>query len=126
MNFKECYAMEKVHGTSARISWKDNEINYYPGGCTMETFVKIFDHAHLKTKFHQEFKNINVIIYGEQYGGKQQGMSETYGKEPQFIVFEVQIEGTWLNVPNAEDVAKVSATANRTSFLKDTFPFTPA
>lgn len=71
----------------------------------METFVNIFDQAHLKTRFSQEFKDVQVVIYGEQYGGKQQRMSETYGTTPMFIVFEVKIGDTWLNVPNAEDVA---------------------
>jgi len=104
-NFKECYCMEKIHGTSARIQWKDNKLIFHAGGCKHETFIKIFDEEELYIRFYEEFKDIDVVIYGEQYGGKQQGMSETYGKEPMFIVFEVQIDEAWLNVPNAEDVA---------------------
>ncbi len=45
-------------------------------------------------------------MHGEAYGGKQQGMSETYGKELKFIVFDVKIGETWLDVINAEDVTK--------------------
>ena len=46
-----------------------------------------------------------VIVYGEAYGGKQQGQSHRYGKELKFIVFDVRIDGCWLAVPQAEDVA---------------------
>lgn len=104
-DFKEGYAMEKIHGTSARIEWKDNAIKFFSGGCKHETFVNIFNTTELHNKFMKEFEDVNVIVYGEQYGGKQQGMSETYGKEPMFIAFEVQIGEAWLNVPNAEGVA---------------------
>ena len=45
------------------------------------------------------------IIYGEAYGGKQQKMSATYGPALKFIVFDVQVGESWLNMPNAEDVA---------------------
>jgi len=104
MNFKECYAMEKVHGTSARIVWKNNEIQFISGGMSYNIFLNIFNIEHLKTVFSTDFNDIKVIVYGEAYGGKEQGMSHTYGKEPAFIVFEVQINDTWLNVPDAENV----------------------
>jgi len=104
-NFKECYAMEKVHGTSARLQWKNNTIFFHSGGCKYETFVSIFNTTELHNCFMEQFEDINVTIYGEQYGGKQQAMSGTYGKEPMFIVFEVKIDTAWLNVPNAKDVA---------------------
>ena len=105
-NFKQCYALEKIHGSSAHISWKQNQLNFFAGGMKHETFTKIFDFAYLKTIFHQSFKDVDVVIYGESYGGKMQGMSETYGIEPKFIVFDVKIGDTWLNVPNAHDIAK--------------------
>lgn len=104
-NLKECYAMEKVHGTSARIVWNNNEIQYVSGGMNHKTFCDIFNHEDLLEKFDKEFKDVKVVIFGEAYGGKEQGMSGTYGKEPSFIVFEVKIGDTWLNVPNAEDIS---------------------
>lgn len=45
-------------------------------------------------------------MFGEAYGGKQQGMRHTYGDKLSFIVFDVKIGETWLAVPDAEDVAK--------------------
>jgi hypothetical protein len=106
--FKECYAMEKIHGTSAHIAWSadDKTIRFFSGGAKHETFIKIFDEQLLKDKFNELFPISSVVVYGECYGGKQQGMSNTYGKEMKFIVFDVKIDKYWLNVPNANDVSK--------------------
>lgn len=105
--FKECYALEKIHGTSTHISWNyiNKTINFFSGGESHEKFVKLFDLEHLKTKFEELFLDSNVIIYGEAYGGKQQGMSKTYGNELKFIAFDVLVDDMWLSVPNAENVA---------------------
>ena len=75
--FRECYAMEKIHGTSAHIAHKDGKLKFFAGGSTHSNFVELFDEKHLLEKLN----GINVIIYGEAYGGKLQGMSATYGKE---------------------------------------------
>jgi ubiquitin len=104
--FKECYALEKIHGSSAHLQWKDNKIIFFSGGEKHETFKKIFDEEFLTNKFKELFEGINTTIFGEVYGGKCQGMSETYGKEMKFIVFDVKVGDNWLDVPNAEDVAK--------------------
>lgn len=105
MQFKECYALEKIHGTSAHITWKDNKVTFFSGGEKHEKFIKLFDEEKLTQIFKEKFY-CDVTVYGEAYGGKQQGMSETYGKELKFIVFDVMINDNWLDVPDAEDVAK--------------------
>lgn len=106
--FKECYALEKIHGTSAHISWnlKEKKVKFFSGGESYERFVSLFDIEFLQKTFAENFIDSNVTIYGEAYGGKQQGMSNTYGKELKFIGFEVQVGEYWLNVPNAESVCK--------------------
>jgi len=104
--FRRCYALEKIHGTSAHINWKDNKMNLSPGGESYEKFKSIFDIPFLESKFKELFEDIEVIIFGEAYGGKCQGMSNTYGKELKFIVFDVMIHKIWLDVLNAENVAK--------------------
>jgi hypothetical protein len=106
--FKECYALEKIHGTSAHISWnvKDKKVKFFSGGESYERFVSLFDIEFLQKTFAENFIDSNVTIYGEAYGGKQQGMSNTYGKELKFIGFEVQVGEYWLNVPNAESVCQ--------------------
>lgn len=47
----------------------------------------------------------DITVYGESYGGKEQGMSGTYGTVSKFIVFDVKIGDSWLDVPKAEKVA---------------------
>jgi len=103
--FKECYAMEKIHGTSANISWKNGKLTLSPGGEKHNRFEKIFDVDYLEKTFTELFEG-NVVVFGEAYGGKCQGMSETYGKELKFVVFDVKVDGNWLDIPNAEDVTK--------------------
>ncbi len=104
--FKECYALEKIHGTSAHISWhaKEQNVRFHSGGEKHDRFVSLFDVLPLERKFAEMFVTSNVTIYGEAYGGKQQGMSNTYGKELKFIAFDVQVGNLWLSVPNAEAV----------------------
>jgi len=106
MLFKEAYALEKIHGTSSHIGWKHSEkkIYFFSGGESHEKFVALFDETFLKAKFEEIFPDIDVVIFGEAYGGKQQGMSHTYGKDNKFIGFDVKVGDNWLNVPNAEDV----------------------
>ena len=104
--FKECYALEKIHGSSANLQWTDNKIRFFGGGMKHETFKKIFDEEFLTSKFKELFEGINTTIFGEVYGGKCQGMSETYGKEMKFVAFDVKVEDNWLDVPNAEEVVK--------------------
>ena len=105
--FKECYAMEKIHGTSAHISWKfaEKKINFFTGE-NHQAFLALFNESQLKAKFEEVFPDIDVVIFGEHYAGKCQGMSHTYGKTSKFIGFDVKVGDVWLNVPNAEDVCQ--------------------
>jgi len=68
-------------------------------------FNSLFDTEELKNKFIETGLD-EVVIYGEGYGGKMQGMSATYGKELKFVAFEVKICGCWLNVPKAYEFCK--------------------
>lgn len=106
--FKECYALEKIHGRSAHVQYKDDGIIFFSGGCKYEEFIKLFNVEDLLKKFREFFhEDSNIIIYGEAYGGKYQGMARTYGKDLRFVVFEVKIDRMWLPVPKAENVAKL-------------------
>jgi len=107
LRFKECYALEKIHGTSARVSYKSGRIDFFAGGSKHEDFIALFDKDELLARFAEiipEGKSCGV--YGEAYGGKLQGMSKMYGTKLRFVCFEVKIGDTWLNVPDAEDVVK--------------------
>jgi hypothetical protein len=106
--FREVYAMEKVHGTSAHVSWNDGAVGFFAGGAKHATFSSIFDQD-----LADRFKAIGqpkVMVFGEAYGGSQQKMKTVYGAEMRFIAFEVKIETetgpNWLSVPQAADVVE--------------------
>lgn len=104
---KRCYALEKVHGTSAHVKWdgKTSTVTFYSGGEKHENFVKLFDEEKLRAGF-ETLGYPEITIYGEAYGGKQQGMKDTYGPELKFIAFDVQVGENWLAVPDMDQVAK--------------------
>ena len=106
--FKECFALEKIHGTSAHVKYKADEdrLVFFSGGSPHNRFVALFDHDDLLEKFRQNREehgnDEDITIYGEAYGGKLQRMSDTYGKEIKFIAFEVLIsKDDWLDVERA-------------------------
>ena len=106
--FKECYALEKIHGTSAHIKWKAEEkrVCFYQGGETYDKFVALFDKDFLEKTFLEISPDYDIIVFGEAYGGKQQGMRKTYGDNLKFVGFDVKVGEYWLNVPKAESVCK--------------------
>jgi len=106
--FKECYALEKLHGTSAHIMHKSGEVLFFSGGEKHDRFVTLFNKDALLTLFQKLFvlaPDESVVVYGEAYGGKQQGMSHTYGPNLKFCVFDVKVGRGWLSVTQAETVA---------------------
>jgi hypothetical protein len=105
LQFKTCYAMEKIHGTSAHVSWSEGRLSFFSGGENHERFVKLFDVEKLAARFAEKWAGLTtVVIYGEAYGGKCMGMSATYGKELRFIAFEAKIGEVFLAVPQAQEI----------------------
>jgi hypothetical protein len=100
---RECYALEKIHGTSAHVSWREGAVTFSSGGEKHERFVKLFDEAALRGVF-EVIGHPSVIVYGEAYGGSQQGQKWRYGDVLRFVAFEVEIGEAWLAVPQAHDV----------------------
>jgi hypothetical protein len=99
LEHKECYALEKVHGTSAHISWDGTELRVF-GGCVEHlTFRRLVDSMGLAARLvgHEP-----VIIYGEAFGGKINGQSWRYGSDLRFVAFDVRKNDRWLDVPEAE------------------------
>lgn len=95
--------MEKCHGTSAHLAWKDNSLRFFSGGESHDKFVALFDQSKLTAAF-TELGHAEIIVYGEAYGGKQQGMRDTYGDKLKFVAFDVKVGDSWLNVPLAEAI----------------------
>lgn len=106
--FKECYALEKVHGTSAHVSYlKGNPLRFSPGGGSAVVFEALFDKEKLLAGI-ESLGAEKVKVYGEFYGGGGvvgQGMKDTYGLKQLFIVFDVKIDGMFLSVPDMDSVA---------------------
>jgi hypothetical protein len=105
--FKRCFALEKVHGTSAHISFhlEGNKLGFFSGGESHPKFVALFNQDQLLASF-QALGHSEVMVYGEAYGGKQMGMRETYGSDLCFIVFDVKVGDNWLRVRDMEQVAR--------------------
>ena len=98
---KECYVLEKVDGTSAHISWKNGNLTFSSGGASAVLFNALFDHKAMAVAL-SKMNCGDVVIYGEAYGGKVQGLSHRYGKDLKFIAFDVRHKDIWFDVPVAE------------------------
>jgi len=102
--------MEKIHGSSAHVGYRaalgssPETLIFFAGGCSHELFKALFDEQALLEKF-RKLGQPEVVVFGEVYGGRMQGMSATYGKNLKFITFDVKVGESWLNVPAMNDVA---------------------
>lgn len=107
--FKEVYAMEKIHGTSSHIilTWTGEKWEWkaFAGGIKYNDFVFM-----LNTRYQMSTEVIakltalttgkdlkKIILYGEGYGGRCQGMGDVYGPL-NFVVFEVVKDDRWCGV----------------------------
>lgn len=102
--FRECYALEKVHGCSASVSWANGQLRFSSGSASHERFKHLFDEPALVKEFAERFGAKAVTVYGEAHGGKLMGMSKTYGMDLRFVAFDVKIDDLWLAVPQAHDL----------------------
>lgn len=104
--FRECYALEKIHGTSAHVMRNGTRITFFSGGESYDNFKALFDEAALNASLSAKFGDETcVTFYGEAYGGKQQGMKATYGDKLKFVVFDVKVGERWMAVPIAQAIA---------------------
>lgn len=108
LDFREVYALEKIHGTSAHIRYCDGRISLFPGGEKAEKFAAVFGTLApavdaLAESLGESFGPNEVVIYGEAHGGKCQGMRATYGDALRFVAFDVLVNDKWLSVPRAHE-----------------------
>ena len=105
--FKTVYALEKIHGTSAHVGVDaQGQLNLFAGGASHEAFIALFDHAALLDGLAKLSAGKGVTVFGEAYGGKLQGMKDTYGPVLKFVAFDVQVGGRWLDVFEAEEAVR--------------------
>ena len=67
--FKTVWALEKIHGTSAWISYQgdtnQNRLLFHPGGAEREPFLAIFNEQTLLERMIEIFGAKSVRIHGE-------------------------------------------------------------
>ena len=106
---------EKIDGMNIRINWDGNKVTY--DGRNDNSSLPAYLVTHLlnfnSEKFEEHFKGIPVTLYGEGFGyGIMGKMGAAYSqnfvdsKSCSFILFDVKIDGYWLEKNNVEDIAQ--------------------
>jgi len=105
---------EKVDGTNIRVMWDGKTVIF--GGKTDNAQIpnflvnrlnEIFNTTPAKLKIKEVFgEEGGVCLYGEGYGAKIQAGGGDYIPDGQdFILFDINIGGVWLERDNVEDIA---------------------
>jgi len=102
---------EKVDGTNIRIMWDGENVRY--GGRTDNSQIPTSLLDNLQDKFDtisqrhllKETFDGEVCLYGEGYGAKIQGGGKYISDRSDFVLFDVKIDGIWLERKNVEDIA---------------------
>ncbi len=109
---------EKIDGTNIRVMWHREGWQNDPMAFPLE-FAGKTDKANVQpsllarlpelfppSKMHDMFANKSVCLYGEGYGFKIQKAGKFYlPNSVDFILFDVWIDGHWLNRENVENIA---------------------
>lgn len=110
---------EKVDGTNVRVKFNGSYITFagktdkaelYPGLVTAlnNTFFTKSGMFYDLFKPHPE-KGIAVCFYGEGYGAKIQKGGGNYRKDQGFVLFDVMVNGIWLQRKDVEAIGRVLA-----------------
>jgi len=102
--FKECYALEKVHGMSAWITLnREKGLSFYAGNASEVSFKALFDvdkvKAHLESLGCEE-----ATVYGEVHGGSIMQAGKVYGLKMAFVVFDLCIDRLFVSVPQMDEL----------------------
>lgn len=105
--FKEAWALEKVDGCSAWLDYRENNLFYHTGCGNKAGFPKLFDHEKLLAYMREHFGSKDVTLYGEHYGGSIQNNHQfMYGKEQDFIMFDIKVGDVWLSFDKVKKLGK--------------------
>ncbi len=109
---------EKVDGTNVRVHWNGSKVTF--GGRTADAQMPVFLLHRLEelfpmANFHTLFpaqeveggrEILDVMLYGEGYGAKIQKGGGNYKPDGvDFVLFDVQIGGVYLERSSVEDIA---------------------
>lgn len=109
---KKWHITEKVDGTNIRVYFKPipNTIEFK--GRTDEADIPKFllealDGIFTTKKLLEVFPTgKEIVLYGEGYGNKIQSVGKKYREDNSFILFDVVVDGCWLERRNVENIAK--------------------
>lgn len=103
---------EKVDGTNVRIFWEPSDLlSPTFGGRTSKAQMPIPLLDHLQQTFTREkmmavFPDVKkVILFGEGYGPKIQACGSRYRKDVSFIIFDIFVDGWWLQKDTVIEIA---------------------
>jgi hypothetical protein len=102
---------EKIDGTNLRIFWDhEKQIITFGGRQTIDNQIPKEILTRMQELFPIEllqtvFPDNSVLLFGEGYGGKIQGMGKYYGYEIKFDLFDVLIGRWWLERRAVFDIA---------------------
>jgi hypothetical protein len=103
---------EKVDGTNIRVYWDGENVTF--GGRTDNAQIpngvinrlnELFYSTPARARLREVFPDGGAILYGEGYGAKIQKGGELYKDTQDFVLFDVNVGGLWLERNNVEDVA---------------------
>jgi hypothetical protein len=100
---------EKVNGTNVRVIWDGYKVRF--GGRTDNAQMPIKLVEALQTIFpeellEQKFGASPAVLFGEGCGAGIASGSGVYSQDPGFVLFDVHIEGWWLERDNLVNVAQ--------------------
>lgn len=103
---------EKIDGTNIRVVWDGHKVTFFgrtdkaqiPTELANRLF-ELFGGEANEQIFEQKFGNTEVMLCGEGYGKKIQGVGSLYKDTQDFILFDVMIDGNWQPRESVADIA---------------------
>ncbi len=123
LDFKWVYALEKIHGSTAHLTFREVRCEKEPISTSISSMQTSTNAERGSTKFKDQFDSAfhlerfrrqglyEAVVYGESYGGSHQGMADRYGAAAKFVAFDVKVTDApgapsrWLSVLAADGLA---------------------
>lgn len=105
---------EKIDGTNIRIVWDGHRVEFRGRtdkaqipSALLNRLIELFGGEVNEQIFEQNFGEKEVMLVGEGYGAKIQGVGGLYKDTQDFILFDVMIGGNYQSRETVNEVAKM-------------------